>query len=582
MPDARPRPPARTIAAWAALVAVGVLAGLWLTSDERRQPPVAAVPPSAAARSEPDALVQVAALAGDDGSFAAGRSAVGAGPAASVERAVLTTPPAHGSVTLVARFTRPDASRLQVDRARIELRDDASHVARTVEVQQSETARVQGLAPGRYTVRVEAPGLEHRAQVLDLTRVAPADRDGQAERVHDERLMLWPADWVAVVVESGDGQGFSALAEELGHDPRSLYVGAFGLHAGLAPPREDGDPPEDVPSLARFHPPPGYQSWELHDGCIGSLELLHPPPVWVGLDVLGAPAGWELLLPGRTEIVFRLDRAALEQRLARVVLRVVDAASSAPVEFALVTLRADTSAQRRTDLTDVPSGGDGRVEFADVVPGRYELTVTRGESQHQAMIELQPFERRDLGDITVADAAGIDVLVLDEAGRPVSAYLEIGPYEQGLRTSQIYPQMLRHRADALGRERLPMPSGPAIVRATREAGRSNGAGSVQEVRGARSANVLLDPATASRGRLHLVLAEPCAVRLSTRQPGGARIEVLDELDLVVARSARADVRELEIELVPGRYRARCLTPDEGLESERPFVVGRARQDIGID
>jgi hypothetical protein len=297
---------------------------------------------------------------------------------------------------------------------------------------------------------------------------------------------------------------------------------------------------------------------------------------------LGASVGWELLQPGRSEVVFQFDRAALDQRLARVVVRVVDRDGLAPVERALVTLRADRSAHRRADHSGVPSDSNGRVEFVDVVYGRYELTIARGESQHQQMIELRPAERRDLGDIAIGDTQGLDVLVLDEAGRPVLAYVEFGSYERGRSSAQLYPPLPRHRTDRFGRVHLPRPSGRAIVRATREAGRGSGVDTAQELRGARSANTSFDPGAPPVGPLRLVLFEPRAVQLSIRSRAGNRIEVLDELDLVVARSVRADARELALELVPGLYRARCLTPDPFSDPERPFVVDGTTQRIQFD
>src|SRR5439155_22467964 len=136
------------------------------------------------------------------------------------------------------------------------------------------------------------------------------------------------------------------------------------------------------------------------------------------------------------------------------VLRVVDEGSRAPVAQALVTLRADNSAHRRAGLTDVPTHGDGQVELVHVVPGRYELTVARGESQHQEMIELHPKERRDLGDIALGMAAGLDVLVVDERGNPAQAWLEIGAYGKDARNGDLYPQMLHHATEARDGARL--------------------------------------------------------------------------------------------------------------------------------
>jgi hypothetical protein len=56
------------------------------------------------------------------------------------------------------------------------------------------------------------------AQSFDLTHTA-----GPIE----ERLYLWPRDWVAIVVRTSDGRPFTELARELGLEPKSLFVGRF-------------------------------------------------------------------------------------------------------------------------------------------------------------------------------------------------------------------------------------------------------------------------------------------------------------------------------------------------------------------
>lgn len=579
------------IAACAALAIAGLLVWLRAPASDRAvvDGPASATGSATGAESSSRESTDVAV---------APESASGASPRAAVTATRATTPPAPPvapksappapvvSVTLLGSFRRPDGSEIEVDRARTELRD-ALGLVRSVDVQRSKSVRMTALAPGRYTVRVEAPGFEHREQIVDSSRVENAKREGNSEPVFEEQLVLWPAGWVAVVLETTDGRPFSALASDMGFEPVRVFAGAFQVRTRLDPPSVrdtpgSGETPPDPAALARFRPPSGYKSWELPKSSIGSLELMRAPPFWVGLDVYGTPFGWELLSPGAREIVFRLDLAALEERFARVKLRVVDETGRKPVEHALVTLRADSSVHRRADLTDVASPADGRVELVRVVPGRYELCVVRGESQHLEMVDLHPGERRDLGDIALGLAAGIEVLVVGVDGKPAEAFVEIGPYEKGARCGDLYPQMLRHHSDGRGHEKLPMPSGTSIVRAAVAIGRSNGAGSSQEVRGARSANLLLDPRSIPNPPLRLELREPFQVHIATKRAEGARIEVLDELDLVVARSVKTTDRALDAELVPGRYRAHAVTPEGVAGLDTPFVVDRAAQRIDVD
>jgi hypothetical protein len=499
-------------------------------------------------------------------------------------------PAKTGSVTLVALFTRPDNADLELAAGVIELRD-ARGTVRRVDVQQQRSARITELAPDRYIVRVIAPDMEHRQQFLDLTREADASATDRGELVFEKRLILWPQTWIAVIVECTDGRPLAALAEDLGYAPMRLFVDAFQVHTQLnAPGAPSPEPAPDLSTemstglsqLAHFRPPSEYKSWELTKSCVGSLELLHAPPLWVELYLFGKSVGWESLQVGAHEVVFRIDRGALDERFASVKARIVDPKDHAPVAQAHVTLRADTSAHRREDLTDRPSGNDGRIELARIVPGRYEFQVSRGWSQHQQMIELAPGEKRDLGDIALADVGGFDVLVVDDAGKPANAWVEIGPYEKGAQSTEIYPQMMRHSAGADGRARLPMPSDVAIVRAAVAAGRSNGPDYTQEVRGVRSANVLLDPRSPPQGAMRLTLKEPVKVLLKTKHLGGARIEVLDELDVVVAKSVKDTDKKLEAELVPGRYTARTVAADGTVGLVVPFVADGKQGDIAVD
>jgi hypothetical protein len=105
-------------------------------------------------------------------------------------------------------------------------------------------------------------------------------------------------------------------------------------------------------------------------------------------------------------------------------------------------------------------------------------------------------------------------------------------------SSEIYPQMMRHHSGQGGLAHVPMPSEPAIMRAAIELGRSHGPGSSQEVHGVRSANVLIDQRSPPASPIRLMLMQPVNVHVVTRRIDLARIEILDELDVIVARSVR--------------------------------------------
>jgi hypothetical protein len=612
------------ITALAVMFSLGLL--VWISASIREKPVVATARIVSTRETEPAESSSPVATPEIE-SNAPSRTEI-AKPAASkpipsAAPAAAATSSAKDGVTLVARFVRPDFKEIEVAHATIELSDMHGGVHRA-SVDRKSFARFTNLAPESYVVRVTAQELEHREETLDLVHANDAKKGQDGEVVVVQRVVLWPAEWAAVIVETNDGRPFSALAVDLGYTPMHLFVGAFHARAQLDPPdarskraagaasladassrvQRDGtasfvnapttrspfnagadpalaDAPPSDKDLVRFHPPPEHKSWELSKSCVGSLELVHAPPMWVGLDLFGRPLGWELLAPGAHEVVFRIDRAALEDRFARLTVRVIDAQSRAPVADALVTLRADNSSHRRPDLTNVASDADGGVELVNVVPGRYELSVARGDAQFQRMIQLERAERRNLGDVALGESRALEVEVVDDRGEPATAFVEIGPYEKGARSVDLYPRMMRHQASR-GHAKVPMPSERAILRAAIEMGRGNGPTDAQEVHGVRSANVLLDPRSSTSSPLRLVLQKPVKMRVTTSRRNSARVEVLDELDLVVARSIEGRTRELEVELVPGRYRARTVAPDGTASFEVPFTADGTQSEIAID
>ncbi len=564
----------------------------WISSSGRdRSAPVVHAPEAetSSPSATPDAVAPL-----DSETSAHERSAVpkpAAPKVANAHGAPSAAPAASSTVTLVATFARPDKTALEIASGAVELRD-AQGALRRAEVHRQRSVQINGLVPGIYVAHVIAAELDHRQQFIDLSHPEQATSNDHGEPVIETKLVLWPSQWIAVIVETTDSRPFSALATDLGYEPMKLFVGAFQVHTQLGAPRDviaqsSADASEaqrGESALARFRPPPDYKSWELTKSCVGSLELVHAPPMWVELELFGKPVGWESLQPGAREIVFRIDRAALDERFARVTARIVDPKDHAPIEKAFVTLRADNSSHRRKDQTNVPSKTDGRVVLEHIVPGRYEFAVARGDSQHQEMIQLGIGEHRDLGDIELGESKGIDVIVVDEDGKPPvgPAAIEIGPFKKETTSSEIYPQMMRHHSGQGGVAHVPMPSEPAIIRAAVELGRSHGPSSSQEVHGVRSANALIDPRSPPSGPIRLTMMKPVNVRIVTRRTELARIEILDELDVIVARSVRDTEKILDADLVPGRYRARTVTPAGVAGLAVPFVADRKQSEIQID
>jgi hypothetical protein len=334
------------------------------------------------------------------------------------------------------------------------------------------------------------------------------------------------------------------------------------------------EPASTSENLATFHRPPEYKSFEFESGVAGELELARDPPLWAQLLLFGAPIGVEVIRPGDREVVFHLDQAGYDAACARVKLRVVDARTRAPIPDARVTLRADDAPHRRKDQENVVPDGGGRVEFTRVLPGKYELTVTRGDDLDQRRIELAAKQVLDVGDVLLEQRGHLDVLVVDEEDRPASAYVEIAPFDPGQRVEDLYPPMLHWRSNSDGKIRLPLPAKTSIVRARVAVGTSSG----QPSDGARTANLLLEPEKLPPQPWKLVLRDPVSTSFQVELRDVVVVEVADELGIVDTWPKFDAHGKATCDLVPGRHRARFLDAGKRVRDEQEFVVAK---DSGV-
>jgi hypothetical protein len=479
------------------------------------------------------------------------------------------------TVDLLLRFTDPRRNEIELASGWVEVQAQGGE-PRRLEVRSAASASFDALVPGVYSVRASAPGFTHREQEFDLRSVEGAEDVREGRAVFGERLVLWPEGWVAVVVRTLDGRAFEELARELELEPANLFVGAFEARAIRPIPGPDAWASVEIPPLAIFHKPPTYQAWKMPGSSVGTLQLLEAPPMWVGLAVHGRPVGWEPLQLGATEVAFHIDARAFEQAFACVKLRVVDGAG-APIPRARCTLKPDTSAHRRGDLADLASDAEGRITFARVMPGRAELSVLFEEALHQELLELEPGQVLDLGDVTLTAGAAVPLRVIDAEGRPVTAWIEIAPFREGQRVDQLYPPNLHRLTGGDGEYRLPMPSSVSIVRARCAVPPRMLPTDDQ------SPNVLLDPAAPPSEPLVLVVREPVKVVFEMPPGDGFELAVVDELGvLVVAAPYRRTEEGLPAEeLVPGNYTARLLDEVGAQIGETAFTVVDAPQRVRL-
>lgn len=410
------------------------------------------------------------------------------------------------------------------------------------------------VAAGRYTLRVTCAEYTHRPEVVEVVDDEAVPIRTQIDRsMRRADVVLWPAGWLPVVIETSGGKPFSTLAEDLGWHPKRLFVGAFEVRASREIALAGQLPSETDPELATWRPAPGYQNVELPGSVAGSLQLAAEPPLWAGLWVHGVPARATTIHAGDTELYFSIDQADLDAALATVRFRLVDKDSGAPVREAEATLKADISAHRRKDLSSQPPGEDGLYVFERVMPGQHELTVLRGANLVQRRIALAPRQELDLGDLPIGTEPGVTLRVVDAAGRPVPAWVEIAPLEPGRFVGDLFPPNLHRQTKDDGTYLLPLPELRSVVRVRPYLSARSGRGSPA----VGSANYLLDP-VAPPVELVVLAVERVQVRVASRTPWGAgqRLTLEDEHGLVVSIAGGESNGPPTFEAVPGDYRVR--------------------------
>lgn len=494
-----------------------------------------------------------------------------------------TTPTAEKAlgaetIDLEVHFRSPEGKTLSLESVRVELTCPSSN-RHEVSASGSTNVRISGLEPGEAQLLVQAPDHSDWAQRVTLDpNEAQVGRDGT--RVQSVTATLWPAVWVAVIVETPKGEPFTELAAALGLPAQPLFSNAFRARvSAVAPSNADPQPAHD-PSLATFRGTPGHKAYVIGEDAVGSLELLRDPPLWVGLELYGALLRWEPLVVNAREVRFELSADEVDAGLARLELVVVERGTDTPIEGVRSGIRADSSAARRGDHSDVTSEADGKLIFTRIVPGRYELWVQRGESQHQDFIELARGERRDLGHVELGADIGIELLVVDSDGKPAAAYVEVGKYAAGLRPIEMYPQAIRHNSNESGRVRVPSRAGLMVVRAAVELGRSNAPSNVQEIQGVRSPHVIVDPERLPSAPIQLVLTEPMRVTIATTHIDAARIDVLDSAEVVIARKTGA--RAVSFGALPGPHRVRIYAADDTRLRDVAIELVRDEQHFQVD
>ncbi|MDA1263727.1 MAG: hypothetical protein O2816_01455 [Planctomycetota bacterium] len=523
------------------LVAILVLAWLLSEADEDNAAVRAGTPGRQQQESAPRGLV---GATGDDEAEASARTGIEAADEPERSSAGDAPPPrpADDGFTLIAQLVLPDRQAVTVPEVEAVLIETSGRRHELAASEASEL-RFEGVARARCRVEVKAAGFRHLGRDFDFRR---------ADEEETERLFLWPDDWKPIFVRTRDGRPFTALATDQGWRAHETFVHAFSVGASAQLPGP-ADRPSGDEALALWHAAPGYQSVELPGHAIGSLQVTGVPPFWVSLWVHGNLIASQVLHPGQVDVTFELSLEDHLRGMARVRARLIDKDSGTPVIDAVATLKADTSAHRRGDLSEVTPSDEGELIFAHVMPGEHELTIQRGDNLVQERLELAAGEERDLGDIAIGAGPGIPLKVINPDGEAVFAWVEIAPYQRGHYAEDLYPPNLHRTTDEDGTFTLPVPTRPSVVR-VRPIELSSFGVSHSPV---CSSNALLDPASLP-AELTIVTAERCWVRLvpNSTWDAGHRLTLEDELGIVVDQATSASADDLFAETVAGTYTVR--------------------------
>ncbi len=263
---------------------------------------------------------------------------------------------------------------------------------------------LSNLRPGVWTVECNADGFVPGSREVELSAEA-------AQAVDLELTRAWR---LSVVVEGVDGVDLRAAMRE------------FGVHAAFHAVATDepvvrdsvelGSSGQGLAGIGRFEVHRDSASRPSVHGEAGVFWLEHPPPVHVALLLHHMVIARQTVATGAREVRFVVDPSWLSERLARVVLRVVDGATG----------RAVTEGIRGSILV---AGGKGaaiaapdgdRLVFARVFPGHASLRIMAGAEREPSERDVQvPVGGTlDLGDLVVHPVRVLHGRLFDAAGKP--------------------------------------------------------------------------------------------------------------------------------------------------------------------
>lgn len=534
----------RTFIGLFGLVLAGALLG-WLVSGERSgtrvSAPEGAQRPVAERESAPlEAVEQVVETPE--------REAVENGAAGRADEAAADPAGWPGTCSVFGKIV--DAAGGAVDVGSVVARGETgeTRAARLVDARYS----IADLAPGRWWITTVHTGYEPAEEVVDLARTDEALRLD---------LVLTPAALLAVCLRTAGGTPF-VEALEPGVRPPELIAVATSKSPGKR---------LSVEPAARG----AWTAWDdadrelPDDAFLGWLRLREGPPAYVSLLLGEVVLATEYVPAGAEKVTFVLEPATVEETLATLRLRMLDA-TGAPAVKATVLLE-----HAGADATVFLVADDGTFELRRT-PGSYRLMVSLpGHATHIEDLWLGP-GLTDLGTLRLERAVGLRGAIVDPAGQPLTAAVyaslrvQCAPASEdaggSLDDVQIGVIVAARSSTTFGVQ--PDGSFSLDLDAGRYALRALGPDWISPVLSLKVGREPLEDVV-----LHVYPPSVAVLNLAHGDWEGWRYAVLDEKENAARAGRLTGTAPVRLELPPGSYELR-LTDSEGVGREdMPFDLG---------
>ena len=342
-------------------------------------------------------------------------------------------------------------------------------------------------------------------------------------------------------------------------DPRTAAYVNVELH-----PIDGEAPPDGSWGWFRREWVPGSGSPEI----LGELDALLPLPAEARLVVEQRTVATETLKPDQEELVFVVDRGALEEGLSRLRCRVVEAGTGEPIPFAEALVASPELSIGRSVVRD------GSLVLDPVFPGHFPLTIlSLDHAPWTRDVSFPAGGEASLDLIELSPSLDWEVTLLLPDGSPAAgAQLRCQTPETfaWLEVFEPEPVYGYARSDELGIARPNAAPGPNLLVATLKIDGTLYASAIEEA----------DPRRDQGRTLRLMRTTPVRLRTGPGlSPGKYRIH---DASGHVVRWGWTLARPRLLRLPPGEYVVDVQSwKDGGVLAESRLVVGDTELDLEL-